>query len=70
MVSLEVSMEKHNISIDSSSSSYGHALSASGLSFNAISSSFDDVWLIDSWAYYHMAKDKAIFNALNKCNTK
>jgi hypothetical protein len=29
-----------------------------------------DEWLIDSGASYHMAKDKAIFSALNECNTK
>jgi hypothetical protein len=69
-------MKKHNISIDSSSSSsssssHGHALSASGFSFDATSSSSSsDEWLIDSRASYCMAKDKAIFYALNKCNTK
>jgi hypothetical protein len=36
MEALEVAMKKHNISVDSSSSSssYGHALFASGFSFN------------------------------------
>jgi hypothetical protein len=72
MAALEEEMKKHNISIDSTSSSHGHALSASGFSFNSNStttSSFDE-WLIDSRASYHMAKDKAIFSALNECNTK
>jgi hypothetical protein len=32
--------------------------------------SSSDEWLIDSGASYHMAKDKAIFSALNECNTK
>jgi hypothetical protein len=73
MAALEATMKKHNISINSSSSSssHGHALSASGFSFNTTStttSSFDE-WLIDSGASYHMAKDKAIFSALNECNT-
>jgi hypothetical protein len=73
MAALEETMKKHNISINSSSfsSSHGHALSSSGFSFNTTStttSSFDE-WLIDSGASYHMAKDKAIFSALNECNT-
>jgi hypothetical protein len=71
MESLEVAMKKHNINIDSSSSSsHVHALSAFGFSFNAIYNSSSDEWLIDSRAYYHMGKDKSIFNALNECNTK
>jgi hypothetical protein len=74
MAALEAAMKKHNISIDSSSSSssHGHALSASGFSFNTSSTttSSSDEWLIDSGASYHMAKDKAIFSALNECNTK
>jgi hypothetical protein len=72
MASLEATMKKNNISIDSTYSSHGHALYASGFSFNSNStttSSFDE-WLIDLGAYYHMAKDKAIFSALNECNTK
>ena len=63
-------MKKHNIDIDSTSSSHGHALSTSSFSFNATSTSSFDLWLIDSRTYYHMAKDKAIFSALNECNTK
>jgi hypothetical protein len=77
MAALEAAMKKHNISIDSSSSSsssssHGHALFASSFSFNTPSTttSSSDEWLIDSGASYHMAKDKAIFSALNECNTK
>jgi hypothetical protein len=72
MAALEEVMKKHNISIDSTSSSHRHELSSSGLSFNSNStttSSFDE-WFIDSGASYHMAKDKAIFYSLNECNTK
>jgi hypothetical protein len=72
MSSLEAAMKKHNINIDYTSSSHGHALSTSGFSFNSKSTttSSSDEWLIDSGASYHMAKDKAIFFALNECNTK
>ena len=70
MADLEATMKKHNISIDSiSSSSHGNALSASGFSFNTPSTSTSDKWLIDSRASYHMAKDKDIFSTLNECNT-
>jgi hypothetical protein len=71
MAALEAAMKKHNISIDSttSSSSHGHVLSASSFSFNTTSTSSSDEWLIDSGASYHMAKDKDIFSALNECNT-
>jgi hypothetical protein len=71
MTALEAAMKKHNINIDSTSpsSSHGHALSASGFSFNATSTSSSDEWLIDYGVSYHMAKDKAIFSALNECNT-
>jgi hypothetical protein len=70
MASLEV-MKKHNIGIDSTSYSYhGHALYASGFSFNATSPSSSYECLINYRAYYHMAKDKAIFCVLNECNTK
>jgi hypothetical protein len=63
MASLEAAMKKHNIRIDSTSSfySHGHALSASGFSFNTPSTSTFDKWLIDSGASYHMAKDRDIF---------
>jgi hypothetical protein len=59
MAAFEAMMKKHNINIDStsSSSSPGHALSASGFSFNTPSTSTSDKCLIDSGAYYHMAKD-------------
>jgi hypothetical protein len=72
MEDLEASMKKHNIIIDSTSScsSHGHALSASGFSFNTPSTSTSDKWLIDSGESYHMAKDKDIFSTLNECNTK
>ena len=72
MEDLEAAMKKHNISIDStsSSSSLGHALSSYGFSFNASSTSSSDEWLIDYGESYHMAKDKSIFCALNECNTK
>jgi hypothetical protein len=72
MAALEAAMKKHNINIDytSSSSSHGHALSTYGFSFNTISTSSSDEWLIDSGTSYHMAKDKEIFFSLNECNTK
>jgi hypothetical protein len=69
MTTLEATMKKHNINIDSSSS-HGHALSASSFFFNTTSTSFFDEWLIDSRTSYHMAKNKDIFYALNECNTK
>jgi hypothetical protein len=72
METLEAMMKKHNIGIDSTSysSSHGHSLSASGLSFNTNSISCYDEWLIDLGTSYHIAKDKAIFSAVNECNTK
>ena len=68
-------MKKQNININSSystSSSHGHALYASGFSFNSTSAttSSSDEWLNDLGASYHMGKDKAIFSSLNECNTK
>jgi hypothetical protein len=65
-------MKKKNNSIDSttSSSSHGHALFASGFSFNTTSNSSSNEWIIDSGACYHMAKDRDIFSTLNECNTK
>ena len=64
-------MKKHNFNIDSPfSSSSGHAFSTSSFSFNAISTSSSNEWLTNFGASYHMAKDKAIFSALNECNTK
>ena len=71
MAALEATMKNHNINIDYvSSSSHGDALSASGFSFNATSTSSSDEWLIDSGASYHMDKDRDIFSTLNECNTK
>jgi len=67
MEALEASMKKHNINIDSSSSSRAHALSAYG--FSATSTSSDE-WLINYGAYYHMVEDKTIFSSLDECNTK
>jgi hypothetical protein len=69
---IEAVMKKHNINIDStsSSSSHGHAFSAYDFYFNITSTFSFDEWIIDSGAYYHMAKDKNIFYALNECNTK
>jgi hypothetical protein len=72
MTALEATMEKHDICIDStsSSSSHGNALSASDFSFNTTSTSTSNEWLIDSGASYHMAKDRDTFSSLNECNTK
>jgi hypothetical protein len=72
MAALEATMKKHNISIDStsSSSSHGHTLSVSGFSFNTTSTSSFFEWLIHSGTSYHMAKDKDIFSSLNECNAK
>ena len=65
MTSLEATMKKHNISIDSTSysSSHGHALSSSGFSFNTNFASSSYEWLIDSGEYYHLDKDKDIYSA-------
>jgi hypothetical protein len=54
---LEATMKKHNIGIDSSTFSHGHALSAYGFSFNANSISSSNEWLTDLGQSYHMAKD-------------
>jgi hypothetical protein len=72
MESLEATMKKHTINIDSNSSSSSHprALFSSGFSFNATSTSYSNEWLIDSGACYNMANDKAMFSSLNECNTK
>jgi hypothetical protein len=71
MATLEAAMKKHNINIDSTSSSHRHALSSPGFSFNSNSTTTSsNEWLIDSRESYHMAKDKSIFCALNECNTK
>ena len=78
MEALEAKMMKHNINLEHSSpSSSGMALSACGCeasishyALNVSSSSHSHEWLIDSWASYHMAKNKAMFSSLNYCNTK
>jgi hypothetical protein len=73
MEALEATMKKHNINLvfsSSNSSSHGHALSTSIFSFNAMSTSSSNEWLIDFGASYHMAKDKTIFSTINECNTK
>ena len=75
---LEASMKKHNIQLDTSStSSLGYALSTSSYTssrscyaLNASSSSSFDEWLIDFGSSYHMVKDKYVFLTLNDCNTK
>ena len=62
MEGLEAAMKKHHINIDSSSesNSHGHAICAYGYSYTVSSSSTSNQWLIDSGAYYHMAKEKTI----------
>jgi hypothetical protein len=72
MATLEATMKKHNINIDSTTSSFSHrhALCTSGFSFNAISTSCFYEWFIDSRASYHMDKDKAIFSSLNECKPR
>ena len=78
MEDLEATMKKHNIHLENSSTSFsGMALSAcgcqasrSGYALNVSSSSHSHEWLIDSRAFYHMAKNKATFSYLNDCNTK
>jgi hypothetical protein len=49
MATLEATMKKHNINIDSTSSSYchGHAIYDFGFSFNANFTTSSDEWLID-----------------------
>ena len=69
MEALEAAMKKHNIHLDTSStSSSGQALSAfayassiSGYALNVSSSSSSHEWLIDYGASYHMGKDKSCF---------
>ena len=80
MEALEEAMKKHNIHLEhslTSTSSSGIALSAcrcqasrSGYALNVSSSSHSHEWLIDSGAYYHMAKNEAMFSSLNEYNTK
>ena len=77
MESLEATMNKHNIHLDTcSTSSSGQALSdsayassRSGYALNVYSSTSHE-WLIDFRASYHMGKDKVVFSTLNDCNTK
>jgi hypothetical protein len=71
MEDLEATMKKHNINIDSnsSSSSHGDALSSPSFSFNATSTFSSDEWLIEFGESYHMDKEKSIFSTLNECNT-
>lgn len=69
MEALEASMKKHNIHLDTSStSSSRHGLSVSSYIFNASSSSNEHLMFFG--ASYHMTIDKSIFSALNGCNTK
>jgi hypothetical protein len=73
METLEETMKKYNIDLDSyssNSSSHGHALFYFVFSFNATSTTSFSEWLIDYGAYYHISKDKFIFYALNECNTE
>jgi hypothetical protein len=73
MEASEETMKKNNINIVSSysnSSSHGRAIFPYVFSFNAMSTSSYNEWLIDSGASYHMAKDKSIFSTLTDSNTK
>ena len=78
MEALKETMKKHNIHLDTSStSSSGQALSTSiyapsrsSYALNVTSSSPSHEWLTDSRASYYMGKYKAMFSALNNFNTK
>jgi hypothetical protein len=73
MEALEVAMKRHNINLNSSSSNFschGHALFDFSFSLNTTSTSSSNERLIDYGASCDMAKDKAIFFALNECHTK
>ena len=78
MEALEATMKKHNIHLNTSSTSYSgktlststYVSSESGYALNVSSSSSSHEWLIDSRASYHMGKDKALFSTSNDCNTK
>jgi hypothetical protein len=72
MTALQATMKRCDIIIESTtfSSSHGHALFASGFSFNGTSTSSFDDWVVDSGASYRMAKDKAIFFALTECTLR
>ena len=75
---LETTMKKHNIHLDTSSASSSgqtlstsiYALSKSGYALNVTCYYPSQEWVIDYGASYHMNKDKALFLALNNCNTK
>ena len=79
MEALEATMNKHNIYLDTSSTSslrqtiYASIYASSGpgcaLSDSSYSSSSHE-WLIDSGSSYHMGKEKAMFWDLDYCNTK
>ena len=77
MEALEKEMKKHNIYLDTSStSSSGHAVYAFGYTPSTsnyalnVSSSSPTKWLIEYGSSYHMAKGEAMFLALNDYNTK
>ena len=78
MESLESTMNKYNIQLDTSlASSSIQALSTSlyassilGYALNGSSSSSSHEWLIDFGVFYHIGKDKAMFLTLNDCNNK
>ena len=77
MEALEVSMKKHNIHLDTSSTSsrqtlstFVYAPSKLGYALNVTYSSPSQEWLIDFGTSYHMGKYKVVFSALNNCNTK
>ena len=63
MTTLDATMKKHHISLDSfsESTSHGHALYAFGYSYTASSSSTSNEWLIDSGASYHWLRIKPYF---------
>jgi hypothetical protein len=77
MEALEAIMKKHNIHLDTYSTSssrqalsaFSYASSRSGYALSVSSSSSSHEWLIDYGAFYHMGKDKAMFLNLNDCNT-
>ena len=76
MQALEVPMKKHNIHLDTSSTTYSrqplstssYAPSTLGYAFNVSSFSPSHEWIIDSRSSYHMAHNEAMFSILNGCN--
>ena len=68
MKSLEATMKKHNIHLNTSSTSSSrqalspstYACSRLGYALNVSSSSSSHEWLIDFEASYHMGKDKVV----------